>query len=110
LGALAFAAQFLDELWPILLLLGIEQVRIVPGLMIASPLNFVYYPFSHSLLMAIVWGLLIGTGYFLVSRHRRDAAVVGFLVISHWILDVPMHRPDLPLWPGVSSPKVGSSS
>ena len=63
LGALTFAAQFLDELWPILLLLGIEQVRIVPGLMTMSPLEFVYYPYSHSLLMAVVWGGLIGIQY-----------------------------------------------
>lgn len=107
LGTLAFAAQFLDELWPVLLLLGVEQVRIVPGLMAANPLNFVYYPFSHSLLMAIVWGLVIGVIYLSRTRNSRGALVVGLLVVSHWILDVPMHRPDLPLWPGASSPKVG---
>jgi hypothetical protein len=107
LGALTFAAQFLDELWPILLLLGIEQVRIVPGLMAANPLNFVYYPFSHSLLMAVVWGIVIGGIYFSKTRYHRGAVIVGLLVVSHWFLDVPMHRPDLPLWPGVSSPKLG---
>jgi hypothetical protein len=107
LGALTFAAQFLDELWPILLLLGVEQARIVPGLMTMSPLDFTYYPFSHSLLMAIVWGLLIGGVYFLLRRYGRGAWVMGLLVVSHWFLDVPVHRPDLPLWPGASSPKVG---
>jgi hypothetical protein len=107
LGALTFAAQFLDELWPILLLLGIEQVRIVPGLMAANPLNFVYYPFSHSLLMAVVWGIVIGGIYFSKTRYHRGAVIVGLLVVSHWFLDVPMHRPDLPLWPGPSSPKLG---
>jgi hypothetical protein len=107
LGPLSFAAQFLDELWPILLLLGVEQVRIVPGLMPANPLDFVYYPFSHSLLMAMVWGIVIAAIYFLVTHYRRGAWVVGLLVISHWFLDVPMHRPDLPLWPGASSPKLG---
>jgi membrane-bound metal-dependent hydrolase YbcI (DUF457 family) len=107
LGALAFAAQFLDELWPILLLLGVEQVRIVPGLMATNPLNFVYYPFSHSLLMAIVWAIMIAAIYFFVTRYRRGAWVIGLLVVSHWFLDVPMHRPDLPLWPGASSPKLG---
>jgi hypothetical protein len=107
LGALTFAAQFLDELWPILLLLGFEQVRIVPGLMAANPLDFVYYPFSHSLLMAIVWGILVGGAYFLLRRYGRGAWIMGALVVSHWFLDLPMHRPDLPLWPGASSPKVG---
>lgn len=107
LGALTFAAQFLDELWPILLLLGVEQVRIVPGLMAANPLDFVYYPYSHSLLMAIIWGILVGGAYFLLRRYGRGAWIMGALVVSHWFLDLPMHRADLPLWPGASSPIVG---
>jgi membrane-bound metal-dependent hydrolase YbcI (DUF457 family) len=107
LGALAFAAQFLDELWPILLLSGVEQVRIVPGLMAASPLDFTYYPFSHSLLMAIVWGVLVGGIYYLIRRYGRGAWMLTILVVSHWFLDVVAHRPDLPLWPGASSPKFG---
>ena len=107
LGALTFAAEFLDELWPILLLIGVEQVRIVPGLMATSPLDFVSYPYSHSLLMAFVWGAVIGGVYFMLRRYGRGAWVLAILVVSHWFLDVPMHRPDLPLWPGSSSPKVG---
>ncbi len=73
LGALAFAAQFLDEVWPILLLLGVEQVRIVPGLMATSPLDFVSYPYSHSLAMAVMWGALIGGVYYLLRRYGRGA-------------------------------------
>jgi membrane-bound metal-dependent hydrolase YbcI (DUF457 family) len=121
LGALSFAAQFLDELWPILLLLGVEQVTIAPYLirrqsstnpgervaLSVTPLDFTYYPFSHSLVMAIVWGILIGGVYFLLRRYGRGAWVMGLLVVSHWFLDLPMHRADLPLWPGASSPKLG---
>ena len=107
LGALTFAGQFLDELWPILLLLGVEQVRIVPGLMAMSPLDFVYYPYSHSLLMAIVWAALTGGVYFLLRRYGRGAWVMALLVVSHWFLDLPMHQRDLPLWPGANSPKFG---
>lgn len=106
LGALTFASEFLDELWPILLLLGAESVRIVPGLMTTSPLDFVHYPWSHSLLAAVVWGLLVGGMYGALRRSRRGALVVGALVVSHWFLDVPVHRPDLPLWPG-SGVRVG---
>lgn len=109
LGTLIFAAQWLDELWPILLLLGVERVRIVPGLMAASPLDFVSYPISHSLLAAIGWGVLIGLGYYLLRRRKTDAWLVGALVVSHWLLDVPVHRPDLPLWPG-SAIRVGLSA
>lgn len=107
LGALTFAAQFLDELWPILLLLGIEQVRIVPGIMIMNPLDFTYYPYSHSLVMAIVWGIVIGGVYYLVKRYHSGGWTLGLLVVSHWFLDVPVHGRDLPIWPGTSSPKVG---
>ena len=106
LGALTFAAQFLDELWPILLLLGVEQVRIIadrPNI----PLDFVYYPYSHSLLMAIVYALVIGTLYFALRKYRRGAWVIAALVVSHWLLDVPVHLGDLPLWSGAASPKVG---
>jgi hypothetical protein len=100
LGTLTFAAQFLDELWPILLLLGLEHVRIVPGLMAANSLDFVSYPITHSLVTAIGWAILVGLIYFAVRRYRRGAWVVAAAVLSHWLLDVPMHRPDLPLWPG----------
>ena len=100
LGALTFAAEFLDELWPVLLLLGVERVRIVPGLMAANPLDFTYYPFSHSLFAAVLWGVLIGAGYYAARRYRRGAWVLVALVVSHWFLDAPMHRPDLPLYPG----------
>lgn len=106
LGALTFAAQFLDELWPILLLTGLEQVKIVPGLMAASPLDFTYYPISHSLVMAITWGILIGSSYFALRHYAIGAWVMGALVASHWFLDVPVHRPDLPLF-GSNGPKVG---
>lgn len=107
LGALVFAAQFLDLLWPILMLAGVEQVRIVPGLMRMSPFDFVY-PWSHSLLTVALWGTLIGAVAWRLRRDRRDGAplVLGLLVVSHWFLDVLTHRPDLPLWPG-SSPLFG---
>ena len=106
LGWLTFAAQFLDELWPILLLLGVEQVEILTDRPWA-PFDFIYYPYSHSLLMAIVYGLVIGGVYFAIRKYGRGAWVVGALVLSHWLLDLPMHIHDLPLWPGPSSPKVG---
>jgi membrane-bound metal-dependent hydrolase YbcI (DUF457 family) len=107
LGWLVFAGEFLDELWPVLLLVGVEQVRIVPGLMVMSPLQFVSYPWSHSLLMAMVWGIIIAAIYFSFRKYGRGALVLGVLVISHWLLDLPVHQKDLPLWPGEASPKYG---
>lgn len=105
LGTLTFAAQWLDELWPILLLAGVEQVRIAPGFLPASDLDFVSYPISHSLLTAVGWSAVIGLGYFAIRRRPRAAWLVGALVLSHWVLDVIVHVPDLPLYPG--GPRVG---
>jgi hypothetical protein len=106
LGTLFLAAQFLDLLWPTLLLLGLEHVEIAPGISVVTPLNFTHYPISHSLLTVLAWGALFGIIYFLSSKNRRGAWLLGLLVISHWFLDLLVHIPDLPLYPG-DSPKVG---
>jgi hypothetical protein len=100
LGALFAAAQLADLLWPTLLLLGVERVVIAPGITRVTPLDFVHYPISHSLLMLIGWGALFAVGDWAWRRDRRGAAVLGVLVVSHWGLDLVVHRPDLPLWPG----------
>ena len=100
LGTLVFAAQFADMLWPILLLLGIEHVRIVPGLLPASPFDFTSYPISHSLVTQLGWGALLGLVYFAARRDGRSALLVGVLVPTHWVLDFVAHRPDMPIYPG----------
>jgi membrane-bound metal-dependent hydrolase YbcI (DUF457 family) len=106
LGTLILAAQLLDLLWPVFLLLGWERVHIVPGLMAASPLDFESYPITHSLLSALLWGAVLGGGYHVFRRYPRGAIAIGSAVVLHWLLDVPVHRADLPLWPG-SSTKIG---
>ena len=105
LATLIVGAQFLDFLWPVLLLLGFEHVRIVPGITKVQPFDFYDYPFSHSLTMALRWALAVGLFYYVVRRYVRGAWVIGSLVLSHWVLDWVVHRPDLPLWPG--GPKYG---
>lgn len=108
LGTMFFAAQFLDLLWPVFILLGIENVKIVPGLMAANPLDFTYYPYTHSLFFTIIWGILFGAVYFLVRKNLKGSFLLGSLVLSHWILDLIVHRPDLPVLPW-SDLKVGFS-
>ena len=102
LGALFLAAQFVDLLWPTFLLLGVETVAIEPGITVVTPLDFVSYPISHSLLAAFIWGALFGAGYQVLRKYPRGAWALGGLVVSHWYLDWFMHRPDLPLLPGGS--------
>ena len=106
LGLLFLAAQFLDLLWPTFLLLGWEHVQIEPGNTIMNPLDFTDYPITHSFTMSVIWGLIVGMIYFFIKRNIRGSLVLGLAVISHWILDFIVHRPDLPLYPG-SPLKVG---
>lgn len=106
LGTLFFAAQFIDLLWPLFLLLGIEKVKIEPGISAFTPLNFIYYPFSHSFLGVLIWAALFGVVYFLLKKNVTASVLLGLLVLSHWVLDLITHIPDLPLIPW-SDIKVG---
>ena len=105
LGFLVFAAQFADLLWPILLLFGVEKVRIVPGLLAASPFDFTRYPISHSLVAQLGWGALVGLICFSIHRDGKSALLLGSLVPTHWVLDFVAHRPDMPIYRG--GPKYG---
>jgi hypothetical protein len=101
LAMLFVAAQLADLLWPILLLADIERVEILEGITAVTPLDFVSYPYSHSLVTLIAWGVVLGFGYRMVRGGGwRAFGVIAALVVSHWLLDVLMHRPDMPLTPG----------
>ena len=106
LGTLFMASQFLDLLWPSLLLLGVETVEIDPGSTKLTPLEFTHYPISHSFLAVIGWSLLFAAVYFAVRRTAAPAMVCGALVASHWFIDALTHKPDLLLYPGGTS-KIG---
>ena len=105
LGTLFLAAQWLDVLWPVLVLAGLEEVRVAPGDTAFTPLAFVRYPLTHSLALALVWSAVLGGVYRWRTGRAREAWVVAGLVLSHWVLDLLTHRPDLPLAPGAA--KVG---
>src|SRR2546427_1065216 len=107
LWVLFIAVQLLDVLWAPFVLLGLEKVRIVPGITASNPLDLYYMPYTHSLLAAIGWSVVAFLAYrFAVrSAHSRAAAIVGLAVFSHWVLDFIVHRPDLPLYD--NSAKVG---
>jgi hypothetical protein len=105
LAMLLIAAQWADVLWPVLVGAGIEQVRIEPGNTAFTPLNFVSYPYSHSLALLIVWGMAMGAVYRGIAGGRRTFWILAALVVSHWVLDYVTHRADMPLYPG--GPKVG---
>ena len=96
---LIVAANLVDLIWPLFLLAGVERVRIDPGNTAFTPLAFESYPWTHSLLMGIVWGIALGALALGRGVSRAGAWLIGGLVVSHWLLDFVTHRPDLPLWP-----------
>ena len=101
LWVLFVAVQLVDFIWAILVLLGIEKVRIVPGITAASPLDLYYMPYTHSLIGALIWSVLAAFVYKMtrgVNASRAAALIVGFAVFSHWILDLIVHRPDLAIY------------
>lgn len=100
LGTLFAAAQLVDLLWPIFLLLGVEHVKIEQGNTVVTPLNFYDYPFTHSLFGGIVWAVILSGLVFLFRRNIRSSSVIFVVVLSHWFLDLLVHRPDLPILPG----------
>src|SRR6266496_3947058 len=99
LWVLFIAVQLLDVAWAPFILLGIERVRIAPGITASNPLDLYYMPYTHSLIAAVVWS---AAGYVLYRLWRgavgRAATLVGLAIFSHWILDFVVHRPDLPLY------------
>jgi hypothetical protein len=105
LGVLVAAGTFLDLVWPVLVLAGIETVRIDPGNTAFTPLDFTHYPWTHSAVMAAAWSVAFAGVLWWATRDRAAAITAGLLVASHWVLDLVSHRPDLPLWPG--GPRVG---
>jgi|SRR5580698_5099822 hypothetical protein len=99
LWLLFVAVQWLDFCWSALVLLGVEKVRIVPGFTQASALDLYYMPFTHGLIGALVLSVLFGAAGSMIVRTRRVAAfaVLAAAVFSHWLLDLLVHVPDLPL-------------
>ncbi len=113
LGLLFLAVQFLDVLFSVFVLLGIEKMAIVHGFTAYNPYDLYWMPYSHSLVGALGWSALAAGSCWVATRRfsprdRRIAAtVLGGAVFSHFVLDVPVHTPDLPLWPGTGAPRIG---
>lgn len=98
LGILFLACQLADLIWPNLVLLGLESFEIEAGITAMTPLNFLHYPYSHSLLALLLWSALFAGLYALLTKSgSRAALVIALLVLSHWLLDVLTHRADMPI-------------
>jgi hypothetical protein len=109
LWVLFLAVQWIDVLWGIFVLLGIEKVRIVPGITASNALDLYYMPYTHSLVGALGWSVFAFIVCQLVPRLRgaRGGTIVAMAVFSHWILDLIVHRPDLALYDSVGKMGFG---
>ncbi|HEX4302043.1 MAG TPA: hypothetical protein VHZ78_04580 [Rhizomicrobium sp.] len=99
LWLLFLAVQWLDVVWSVLVMLGVEKLRIVKGLTEGSSLDLYYMPYTHGLIGAAALSAALGavTALFFRDRRAAVAAVVAGAVFSHWVLDLVVHVPDLPL-------------
>ena len=104
LWVLFIAVQFLDYIWATLVLVGIEKLRVIKGFTAGSMLDSYFHPYSHSLIVAVIWSCVGALIYkSLCSRLRypctRSAVlIVGLAVFSHWILDLIAHPRDLAIY------------
>jgi hypothetical protein len=104
LWVLFVAVQFLDYIWATLVLLGTEKLRVIKGFTAGSMLDSYFHPYSHSLIMAVVWSVIAALVYKGVcgryGRHYSGSAplIIGLAVFSHWILDLIAHPRDLAIY------------
>jgi hypothetical protein len=105
LGTTVMLANLADEVWPILLCLGVEKVAVDAAGGPNQQFVFLSYPWSHSLLTGLAAAIVVAAIVWARKRNATTALICGALVVSHWLLDLPFHRPDLPVWPG--GPLVG---
>src|SRR5260221_869058 len=108
LWVLFLAVQLLDVFWSLFVFVGIEKVRIIPGITASNPLDLYYMPYTHSLVAALLWSLAAYVAYRAIrafGTSHRAALLVAAAVFSHWVLDLVVHRPDLPLYDNTA--KVG---
>jgi hypothetical protein len=109
LWLLFLAVQWIDVMWSIFVLLGIEKVRIVPGITASNALDLFYMPYTHSLAGVLCWSMLayVVCQFVPCLRGVRTGLILAAAVFSHWILDLIVHRPDLALYASVGKMGFG---
>jgi hypothetical protein len=108
LWVLLVASEALDLLCAGFVALGVEKIAasttdLERGVQIITP---GWIPWSHGLFMSLIWAVVFGAIAFLLLRDRRAGVMLGLVVFSHWVLDLIVHLPDLPVFLA-GSPMLG---
>ena len=105
LPILFIAAQQVDWAFFLFLIVGVESMRIVPGISVMNPMDLYHMPYTHSLLGSAAWAAGFGGIIYAIGRNRMAALIAAIIVLSHWFLDLLVHVPDLTI--AGSAPKLG---
>lgn len=97
LGTLFIAAQLIDWAFFTFALVGVEHMRIVPGITAMNGYDLYHMPFTHSLLATVGWALGFAAVIYWMTRNSVAAVWTAIVVAAHWLLDLLVHRPDLTL-------------
>jgi hypothetical protein len=97
LGSLFIAAQLVDIAFFSFLLLGIEKMRTLPGATVMNGMDLYFMPYTHSLVGAVLWGVAFALAIRATGRDWTAGLIGGAVVVSHWLIDLLVHRPDLTL-------------
>ena len=95
LAAYFLAVQALDVLFSIFVLSGLEHMEIVHKYTSYNPYRLYDMPITHSLVGALGWAVAVGIIAASARLPRRESLWLGLAVFSHFILDLPVHTPDL---------------
>jgi hypothetical protein len=99
--------QWMDIVWSVLVFFRIEKLRIVPDFTQANAYDLYYMPYTHGLPGSIVLSVVFGAvvALFFPGHRAKNMLLLAAASFSHWILDLIVHVPDLPLY--ANSDKVG---
>lgn len=102
LGLLFLGVQFVDLLFFPFVAAGVEDMSIVPNATPSTHFTLDYLPYTHSLVASLAWSLLaFVVAYFALGSARKGrfsiSIVLAISVLSHWVFDLIVHTPDLPL-------------
>lgn len=105
LATLFIAGQLIDWAFFALLIFGVERMRFTPGISVMNPMDLYDLPYTHSLLGSVAFGAVFAALVWFATRDRAGAMIAGAVVVSHWVLDLLVHVPDLTL--AGRPPKLG---